>query len=310
MKDLVYLTLLETPGIWLRSAARLTEAWEKLSPQGDSIPEVLSQLLGSEPRAGRYELAELQSAHQRAVAAKATMTRLDMRLLFNGASDFPALLARAKDAPAALFVRGSAEALREPKAVAVVGTREPSSYGSRCARKISETLAKDGWCIVSGLAAGIDSEAHRGALAAGGKTVAVLAHGLDRVYPRANAKLADEILEKSGALVSEYPPGAPPARGQFVERDRIQSGLALATLLVESDLDGGAMHTVRFAREQGRTVYAMVNPGVPNAPQGRGPKELISKGQAIGVEDASFYGLIKNLAQDRPSSRREPASSP
>lgn len=309
MKDLVYLTLLEMRGVWLRSAARLTEAWTRHSPKSESIPDALSLVLEQDSRAGRKDRAEIQAAEERARATKEKMVKLGVRLVFVGEPGYPALLGRAKDAPAALFVRGSEGAIQELRSVAVVGTREPSRYGSRCARKISETLARDGWCIVSGLAAGIDAEAHRGALEAGGKTVAVLAHGLDRVYPRSHDKLAEEILDKSGALVSEYPPGAPPAPGQFVERDRIQSGLSLATLLVESDLDGGAMHTVRFAREQGREVYALVNRKYPDTPQGRGPQELISKGQAIGVEDASFYGLLKHLAEDR-TARKEPAGSP
>lgn len=308
MKDLVYLTLLEIPGVWLRSAARLTEAWARQSSKGP-IPETLSDLLASESRAARSDRSEIEAAEKRAQSTLEKMVKLGVRLVFLGEPGYPALLGRAKDAPAALFIRGSDDALREPRSVAVVGTREPSRYGSRCARKISETLARDGWCVVSGLAAGIDAEAHRGALDGGGKTVAVLAHGLDRVYPRAHDKLAEEILQKSGTLVSEYPPGAPPARGQFVERDRIQSGLALATLLIESDLDGGAMHTARFAREQGRAVYAMLNRKSPDTPQCRGPKELISKGQAIGVEDSSLYGLLKNLAGD-PAPRKEPAGSP
>lgn len=309
MRELVYLTLLELPGVWLRSAARLTEAWLRHTPKGDSIPDTLSAVLPPESKAGRIDPAEIDAAQKRALLTQEKMKKLGVRLVFLGEPGYPPLLGRAKDAPAALFIRGSDEALRAPKAVAIVGTREPSRYGSRCARKISETLARGGWCVVSGLAAGIDAEAHQGALEGGGKTVAVLAHGLDRVYPRAHDKLAEEIVLKSGALVSEYPPGAPPARGQFVERDRIQSGLALATLLIESDLDGGAMHTARFAREQGRAVYAMVNPNSPDAPQARGPKELISKGQAIGVEDASLYGLLKSLAGD-PSPVKEPAGSP
>ena len=180
-------------------------------------------------------------------------------------SSFPSALRGIPDPPVLLTYRGDAGALHEALAhrVAVIGTRKPTPRGSAAARKLGRQLAESGYRVVSGLALGCDAAAHFGCLEGGGVTVAVLAHGLDRVYPKANDKLAAAILEQRGCLVSEYLPGVEPAPYTFVERDRLQSGLSCAVIVAETGMRGGSMQTVQFAKRQGRAVACVVPPEAP-----------------------------------------------
>ncbi|KLC11506.1 DNA transporter [Xanthomonas perforans] len=163
--------------------------------------------------------------------------------------DYPTLLAATKDDPFLLFVRGSL-APEAAKSVAVIGTREPTKHGALIAERIAQYLAEQGWSVVSGLAKGCDAIAHRAALDHDGHTVAVLAHGLHTVAPKTNARLAEDILNKGGALVSEYRFGIEP------KRDRTQAGLAQGVVMVQSDLKGGSLHASRAALDYGRWLAA------------------------------------------------------
>ena len=170
---------------------------------------------------------------------------------------FPALLAAIHDPPPQLYLRGSGEvSLLELPAVAIVGARACSSYGRSVARSLARELAAAGLVVVSGMARGIDGEAHRGALDASGRTVAVLGCGVDRDYPAAHAELARRICE-NGLVVSEYEPGVEPAPWRFPARNRIIAGLCRATLVIEARERSGALITADFALEEGRDVLAV-----------------------------------------------------
>ena len=190
---------------------------------------------------------------------------------------YPALLKEIDDAPPVLYVRGELSSLDE-WAVSVVGTRRPTPYGRQVAEEISYQLASNRICIVSGLARGVDAIAHRAAIQAGGRTVAVLACGLDIVYPPEHAKLAREIMEH-GALISEYPLGTQPRGDYFPRRNRIMSGVSLGALVVEGDLKSGAIITARWAADQNREVFAV--PGSIFSPQSRGTNDLIQQGAKL-----------------------------
>jgi DNA processing protein len=196
---------------------------------------------------------------------------------------YPARLKEIYDLPPVLYVRGELTAADE-WCVAAVGTRRPTPYGRQVAEELSYGLAQNSICVVSGLARGIDSIAHRAALDAGGRTLAVLACGLDIVYPPEHAKLALEIAER-GALVSDYPPGTQPRGEYFPRRNRIMSGLSLGVLVVEGDFKSGAIITARLALEQDREVFAA--PGSIFSVQSRGTNSLIKEGAKLvqGVED-------------------------
>jgi DNA processing protein len=203
------------------------------------------------------------------------------RLVVWGSADYPPLLAAITDAPLVLFVEGTAAALSLPQ-LAIVGSRNPTQLGRDTAQQFAQHLASAGLSITSGLALGIDAAAHRGALAAGGSTVAVLGCGLDLVYPREHAALARAIAA-SGALVSEMPTGTPPLRQHFPRRNRLISGLSVGTLVVEAALQSGSLITARLASEQGREVFAI--PGSIHNPMARGCHRLIRQGAKL-VETA------------------------
>ena len=189
-------------------------------------------------------------------------------------ADYPRNLRQVYNAPPVLYVRGSIEK-RDEWAVSVVGTRRASVYGKEAARMMGDGLARAGVTVVSGLARGIDAMSHRTCLDAGGRTIAVLGCGVDVIYPRQNARLAAEIVER-GAMVSEYPLGTRPEAGNFPPRNRIISGLTLGTVVIEADLGSGALITADFAAEQGREVFAV--PGSVFAKGSRGTNQLIQQG--------------------------------
>ncbi len=172
-----------------------------------------------------------------------------------GAPEYPPLLAAAPDPPPVLYVLGDPAVLLAPQ-VAVIGTRKAGWHGRRLAHRVGATLVMRGVVVTSGAAVGIDGEAHRGALDSDGRTVAALAHGLHMVYPAHHRALAEQI-ERRGCLVSEHPDGTAPSPGAFVRRDRIQSGLARAVVLVESNAKGGSFHTLWAAKKQRRPIFAV-----------------------------------------------------
>lgn len=211
-------------------------------------------------------------------------------------SEYPQRLRDVPDAPAVLFVKGRLPASDVP-AIAVVGTRRATAYGRQAAEKLSGELARAGVVIVSGLARGIDAVAHHAALAAGGKTVAVLGSGVDRIYPSEHKGLAQRVAT-SGAVVSEFPLGEPPDAPNFPRRNRIIAGLAHGTLVIEADKESGALITVDFALEQGRDVYAV--PGSIFSPVSRGTNTLIKEG-------AKLVSRVEDILEDLHMGGAQPA---
>jgi len=219
--------------------------------------------------------------------------------------DYPGLLRELPDPPLALFLRGEASLLHLPQ-LAMVGSRNASRGGVDNARQFAQFLAANGLVVTSGMALGIDSAAHEGALDGGGATIAVLGTGLDRVYPARNRDLAHRIAEH-GLLLSEYPPGTPPLPGNFPRRNRIIAGLALGTLVVEAALKSGSLITARLASELGREVFAI--PGSIHNPLARGCHALIREGAKL-VETAEHVveELGAQLGGLQPQSGQEAAT--
>jgi DNA processing protein len=195
-----------------------------------------------------------------------------------GEPAYPSLLASIPDQPLVLFVEGDPAILGLPQ-LAIVGSRNPTPIGRDTATQFAEHLARSGLAITSGLALGIDAASHRGALRASGRTVAVLGCGLDAVYPRENAALAAEIVERGGAVIADLPTGTPPLKQNFPRRNRIISGLSVGTLVVEAALQSGSLITARLAAEQGREVFAI--PGSIHSPLSHGCHRLIRQGAKL-----------------------------
>jgi DNA processing protein len=210
-------------------------------------------------------------------------------------ADYPRWLLEIPDLPPVLYYRGQVELLENRgvlPAVAIVGTRSPSEYGRRWTRRLSAALAQVGFTVVSGLAEGIDTEAHQSCLAANGRTIAVLGTGVDMVYPYGNRSLSKQIA-KQGLLLSEYPAGTLPDRVHFPRRNRIIAGLCRATLVIEAPQKSGSLITARLANEYGREVFAL--PNSLDNDKASGCLNLLSQGAQIILGEAHLLELLGSL---------------
>ncbi|MCW0920875.1 DNA-protecting protein DprA [Pseudomonas sp. RG1] len=210
------------------------------------IANKLSKLQKAIDGPGAWDTALEQARYQIAQAEAS-----NCRILSLLDSEYPSLLRLTKDAPYIIYVKGKLH-LNPEKSVAIIGTRQPTAHGTLIAERITNFFAKNQWSVVSGLALGCDTIAHQAALVAGGHTVAVLAHGLHTISPSSNKRLASEILESGGALISEYGFGSAAIPAHFVKRDRTQAGLAQGVIMIQSDIRGGSLHASRAALQYGR----------------------------------------------------------
>ena len=252
MRDWVALTM--TPGIGPRAAAKLLERFGSA---------------GAVYRATRIELERLRllpeavdsivarDMHARAESELENVKQIGCDILILDDGVYPSWLREIYDPPITLYVKGAwAECLEQP-CVAIVGSRKCSTYGQNAAVMLARDLAQRGVTIVSGFARGIDAAAHRGAIEGGGRTVAVLGTGIDQVYPRDHKKLAEQILDSGGAMVTQFPLATPPVSENFPYRNRIISGLSLGVVVVEAAENSGSLITARLAIEQNREVFAV-----------------------------------------------------
>ena len=220
---------------------------------------------------------------------------------------YPRLLREIHDPPGILFVRGTLQT-RDALSIAIVGTRHATRYGHQQASRLAASLARAGFTIVSGLARGIDAAAHRGALEAGGRTVAVLGSGVLNIYPPEHASLADDVA-KQGAVISELPPGMPPMSGSFPQRNRLVTGISLGVIVVEAATRSGALISASHAMDQGREVFAV--PGHIDNRVARGTHRLIRDGATLieSVDDVleQLGPLVDVLPQPSGQPLRHPA---
>jgi len=248
---------------------------------------------GTAERVFHATLTELEATGMQAVSAQSIATGKSLelaqqecgkvveagaRLISLSDPEYPARLKEIYDPPVILFVKGSVEVPSQP-GIAMVGTRHPTPYGSGMAERLSTDLAARGLVIISGLARGIDTASHRGAVAAKGKTVAVLGTGIDVMYPKENTRLTEQIVALGGALITEFPVGSFPAPQNFPIRNRIISGMSVGVLVVEAAEYSGTRITSRLALEQNRDVYAV--PGNVTNKNSWGPNTLIKQGAKL-----------------------------
>lgn len=229
------------------------------------------------------------------ILAEADDRRVKVLDLFD--SEFPSQLLSIPDPPIIIYVKGSLESLNRKEKISIVGTRDPSEYGFRCAERFGFRLAEKKIIVVSGLALGCDTAAHVGCLKAKGKTIAVLAHGLDTVSPSANKSLANEILDTGGALISEYPIGISSRKNSFVDRNRLQIGLSKGLIVVETELTGGTMTTVKASIDQQKLIACLNHPKeMIDHPKASGNQTLINQGKAKPISRADdLFRFIKDL---------------
>jgi DNA processing protein len=269
-----WLGLTKLEGLGVRGAHRLVEHFG--SPQAAymaSLTELESCGIPARVAQSIFAQAGLKEAARDLEAS----AKAGCQVVAYSSDDYPPRLKQIPDPPLVLYVRGDVKVLSR-YALAIVGTRRPTAYGSQVAQRLAHDLAQRQLVIVSGLARGIDSAAHRGALEAAGKTVAVLGSGIDVIYPRENKRLAEQVAE-CGALISEFPPGTSPAPENFPIRNRTISGLALGVVVVEAAEYSGSLITARLALEQNREVFAV--PGNITSAQSFGPNHLIKQGAKL-----------------------------
>jgi DNA processing protein len=252
MKEWIALNM--TPGVGPRAAAKLLERFGSPEAVFGALRMELEQL---KLRPEAVESIATRNLHERAGQELERVRALggDIILLDDGV--YPALLREIFDPPITLYVKGEWQVCLDAPCVGMVGSRHCSTYGRNAAELLARELASRGVTIISGLARGIDGAAHRGALDAGGRTVAVMATGLDEVYPGEHRKLAEEILDKGGALVTQFPLETPPLPENFPYRNRVISGLSLGVVVVEATERSGSLITARLALEQNREVFAV-----------------------------------------------------
>lgn len=305
-----------TPGVGPRAAARLLERFGSAEAVFAALRSELERL---RLRPEAVESIVLRDRHAEAERELERVRALGADVLILDDGTYPALLREIADPPITLYVRGAWEACLDAPCVAMVGSRRCSTYGQNVAALLARNLATRGVTIVSGLARGIDAAAHRGALEAGGRTVGVLGTGVDEVYPRDHKKLAEEILERGGALVSQFPLGTPPIPENFPYRNRIISGLSLGTVLVEAAENSGSLITARLAMEQNREVFAVPGNvtsrnsfGTNYLIKGAGAK-LVQQWQDVAAElppDIAARLLPPEPAKKKAGARRQESALP
>lgn len=273
--ELLWLALALTPGLGPTRARRLVEHFGGIDAVFHaSLTELEAagiQAVSAQALATGQALELAQEEYVRGSAAGAQVIPFD-------SPRYPQNLRQIYDPPVLLYVRGNGDLLSQP-GIAVVGTRHPTPYGTGMAERLAADLSRQGLCIISGLARGVDSAAHRGALAANGKTLAVFGTSVDVVYPKENSRLADQILTAGGALISEFPLGTFAAPQNFPIRNRIISGLSVGVLVVEAAEYSGTRVTARCALEQNREVFAV--PGNVTNKNSWGPNTLIKQGAKL-----------------------------
>lgn len=293
--------LAELPG--LKGPARLALLRHFGSPEDLFFADREELLLAEDVPPGQAELA-LNRDLSAADRILADCQRLGQRILTIQDAGYPQRLRNIFDPPLVLYVKGRMPVIDEEAAVAVVGTRDCTPYGTASAERLSQELAACGAVVVTGLARGVDSAAARGALRAGGTVVGVTGSGLDVVYPPENGDLYADVAA-AGALLSEYPPGSPPDKHHFPARNRIMSGLSVASLVVEAPDRSGALITARLALEQGREVYAV--PGPISAPASTGCNRLIRDGAGLAAEG---WDILRDFQERFPEKLRPAGELP
>jgi DNA processing protein len=265
----------------------------------------LQEVNGIGPKIAARIVAARDEIDVEAELALAAANQIDV--LVEADENYPPLLRQIHDPPGVLFRRGTTSP-QDEMAVAIVGTRHATRYGLAQAERLAGSLARTGFTVVSGLARGIDAAAHRGAIAAGGRTIAVLASGLLNIYPPEHERLADEVAA-SGYLVSEAPPRMIPLSGAFPQRNRIISGLTLGTIVIEAAVRSGALITARHAYEQGREVFAV--PGPVDSRMSHGCHALLKDGAKLveSIEDvlAEFGPLAEDIQREDGTVLHKPA---
>lgn len=279
------LALLQLRGVGPATTRDAMRAMSECPQTARDVSDALLAISGRMKRPIHASVSQLEIAFSEADRLLDECRRAGIGIAMEGDAKLWDAVWRIPKPPLMLFYRGKDTSAAAAPGVAVIGTREPSTYGMECGRRIAMACVHGGLAVVSGLAIGCDAAAHCGAIESGGLTIAVLAHGLHTVYPQQNRDMAEKILDVGGMLISEYAPGVEMRSNQLVERNRLQAGLSRGLIVIETDVEGGTMQTVRFAQGQGRLIACINHKlGIHDDPKSRGNQKLIRDGIATPLD--------------------------
>lgn len=297
------LTLLALRGIGPQATEQIVSRFATLGDVFDASPQHLTGTVSSHVSSILRDKHAWKRAHDRALEILDQADEHSVRVLTASNDEYPVWLREIPDRPPVIYVKGNLPPGR--RYVACIGTRKPSRFGELATQRITAHLVENKWSIVSGLAIGVDTIAHQATLDAEGHTVAVLANGLETVYPKKNQALADRIFDAGGAWLSEQSFGTPAIPRNLVSRDRLQSGMSAGTVVIQTDVKGGSMHTVRFTLLQNRRLFAPVPNGQHSEePKSQGVLALTRKSGAdlskLLEARGEYRDLLRGFYRDRP----------
>ena len=302
----IYLTLLSVPSIGISRANELSKYFKKDIYDPVEFYEILEHARNNNQKLPQIGYKDIESAINNARRQIDEAVENEVSIISYDDENYPERLRSIKNYPLTLFCKGNIDTFNTEFSAALIGMRKPSEVGKRAAFDFGVKLAEMDITVISGLAIGCDTEGHKGCVSKKGQGVAVLAHGLDKIAG-VSRTLADALLDNDGCLVSEYPLGTNPQKHFYVERDRIQSGMSDAVIVIETDVDGGTMHTVRFSENQSRKIFCL-NPKESNSGKiiAPGNEVLINEGKATAIESAKdLEEALKNI--ERHSGELQPS---
>ena len=285
MKNII-LTLLSIPKVGKKSVGYFIKYMQEIPKNENDIIDIFIDIKNDNKRIKVPTLEEVKLAYERAEEIVSLSKKQNIETIDILHKDFPKKLKLIENAPQVLFYKGNYNAIINENTLAIIGSREASKEGQKNAYEMAYLFAKENYSIISGLAMGCDTYAHKGCLDANGMTVGVLSSGLDTMYPIQNRELAERIIENNGCLLSEYPIWFTSFKNNFIERDRIESGLSLGTIVIEANIKSGTMHTANFTLEQER-VLACFNINKS------GNKFLLENDKAISINGKEDMPKIK-----------------
>lgn len=295
MKNKIVLALMQLKGISRKTILKSFRLSSDMECTIDVIAEAVDRAGMENGRVKKFSDLEIQEAIEKADQIIEDCQKNDIAITTYLDKEYPKKLMTISDAPTILYYKGDIQCLNELNSVAIIGTRQPTDYGMRIAKNLGASFGKRSYVVVSGLALGCDTGGHEGCLEVNGKTVAVMAGGLDKVYPAKNKKLAERILEQGGALISEYPPYTDAFKNFFVERDRLQSGLSDGVLVVETGEKGGTLHTAQYCLDYQRVLACYLHPEkYLHDEKTFGNQKLISEGKAMAVGNDAELKAFRN----------------
>ena len=297
------LTLLALRGIGPQTAEKIADRFATLGDVRDASPKHLAEIVPSKVDGILRDEHAWEKAYTRALRILDQAHEHSVRVLTAIDDKYPTWLREIPDRPPVIYVKGTLPPGR--RYVACIGTRKPSRFGELATQRITTHLVENGWSIVSGLALGVDTLAHQAALDAKGYTVAVMANGLETIYPKKSKALAYRILDAGGAWLSEQPFGTPAIPSNLVSRDRLQSGMSAGTIVMQTDIKGGSMHTLRFTLLQRRRLFAPVPSGQHSKePKSQGVLALTRKSGAdlskLLDAQGKYRDLLQSVYRDKP----------